>query len=151
MKTVEVRFDVRNEGLMSDTTRQALLGYYQPVGIGKVISLWAPNSVPARQRLSIEVSGTCACFMDDWECKIFGSSYGQCLGTLCVLHNILVNELHKHLTFKILFPESEEGKLDKLIAGERRLRWLKRLGWLAIGAVVALGVERLVLLISQLR
>jgi hypothetical protein len=150
MKTVEVRFQVRDESLMSDATRQAILKYYQPVGTGKLASLWAPISIPARQRLSIEVSGTCACFMDDWECRIFGSSYGQCLGTLCALHNILVSELDKHLTFKILFPESEEGKLDKLIAGERRLRCLKRVGWLAIGAVVGLGIERLVLWISQL-
>lgn len=151
MKTVEVKFHVKDENLMSEATRQAMLEYYEPVDMGKLTSLWAPIPIPPRERLSIEVSGTCACFMDDWECRIFGSSYGHCLGTLCAVHNILVNELDKRLTFKIIFPGSEERKLDKLIAGESRLRWLKRGAWLAIGAVVALGIERLALWISQLR
>lgn len=149
MKTVEVKFYVRDEDLMSDTTRLAILESYQPVGTVKLTSLWAPNPIPPRERLSIEMSGTCACFMDDWECRIFGSSYGHCLGGLCSIHNLLVNELDKRLTFKMLFPGCEEGRLDKLIAGERKLRWLRRVAWLAIGAVVALGLERLVLWISQ--
>lgn len=148
MKTVDIKFNVKREVLLSDVMRGKIMDHYRSIGSQRLTQLWN-GSIPPREKLSIEVAGACVCFMDDWECTIFAGSYNGCIRALSAIHNVLVGKLKKQATFEPLLTDNGPGTLDELLTNEQRRRrtikvviWigLTLAGW-AIGYAMGLFVE----------
>jgi hypothetical protein len=149
MKTIELRFGVTGELVLSDEIKASILGHYETVAHSRLKTLWG-GMIPNREKLSINASGSCISLMDDWECTIFGKSYADYLVAFCAFHNLLVTNLQKNVTFELLSPESKIGTLDKLVRGERWRRYLTNFGWVVLGAIIALLIQWLVGFIGTL-
>lgn len=143
MKTIELRFEVTDELVLSDETKASIISHYESVAQSRLKTLYG-GMIPSREKLSVNASGSCISLMDDWECSIFGKSYSDCLAALCALHNLLVTDLQKSVTFELLSPERKIGTIDKLVRGERWRRYLTSFIWLVVGAIIAVLIQLLV-------
>ena len=138
-KTVDIKLIVEGETALTDEIRSIISNYYDPVCPKRLSEVWE-KQVPPREKLSIEVYGTCISMMDDWVCTIFGSSYTDCIRAISVLHNLLINELQKQVTFKPLSQEVGTRTLDKLLSSERRRRRIKGAAKWIILSLVSAGI-----------
>ena len=139
MKDIELRFIVAGELSITGATRDTLFQHYEIVPASTVSKFWK-GSIPAREKLSINVAGTCVSFMDDWECRIFGKSYLKCISALSVIQTFLVNNLGNTVSFQMLSP-ADWGEIKELISNEGRQSFLVQLVWLVAGAVLGAGIS----------
>lgn len=142
MKSIEVRFRVTGENKLRVATKTAIHNKYQTVPNTQKMELWHEIGIPSREELSVSVDNTCVSLMDDWECRIFGKNYGDCIDSLCVFHKYLVVDLDKQTTIEFLSPETSQDSVIQLVKRARRNRNLNNFLWAFIGALIgiALGV-----------
>ena len=135
MKVIDLQFFIENEVQLTEPTVTDIKKHYDSIPPIKLNQLW--DGVPERVKLSIDVSGVCISLFDDWICTLFGNSYNDCLVALCSFHSLLVGELGKKVTFKIIQPTRE---LNKLIISQRWRRWLIRICWITLGIFLTLVI-----------
>jgi len=139
MKTIDIRFNVSDGPLLTESTRVLMLQHYKPITQDRLAELWNKR-IPTREKLSTEVSGTCVSIMDDWMCTIFGKSYAECIGALGIVHNFLVSELGLRITFELLLPARGPGTLDDLLRRERWWRMGRRAVEWTVATLIGIGI-----------
>lgn len=142
MKHVEVKFAVPGESGLTNITKAEFEKNFTIVSQHRLKEMW--EQVPPREKVSVDVRGTCISIMDDWECTVFGKSFVECLIGLSLLHEFLSNYFNKPIGFRVLSPSEKEGTVDELVRSERRRKRLTSIGWFILTSVVSAAIGYLI-------
>lgn len=145
MKSIEVRFRVEGAVAVTDQIRHLMQQRYPSVSQAKVAKLWE-GAIPPREKLSIEVAGGCASIMDDWECRIFGSNFEQCLAGLISLHETLRDTLGVDVGFQLMSPGDGRGSLEMELRRQQRQAFLSKIAWMLTGAIAGAAIGAVITL-----
>ena len=109
------------------------------VGQTRVQKLWA-GAVPPREKLSVQVSGTCVTFMDNWQMRIFGPSIDRCFTALFSMQGTLKELLDKHVTSELMSPGGGYRSIDAEIRNQRLLSFASKIAWMLAGVAIGAAV-----------